>query len=568
MDELSFMIKPATCFTAFSQNIDGYALPESFTFPFYYQPHVLCILAAEELQQHLHKQNQWQHNFGLGDDPHLIIGKMFGVLLVQNSEGEIGYLAAFSGKLAEQNHIEGFVPPVFDLLVENSFFLNEQAIIKQLNDTIWDLQQNPQLLVLQRQLNTDIAQRDGQIAEHRGLMIEHRKARKVQRIAAQSELDEQQQTLLQAQLDQQSIEDKLYLKALTLHWQNKVEKAQNAYDLLNDEIITLKNQRKNLSAALQQKIFEQYRFLNSLGKEQSLQDIFSQTALRTPPAGAGECAAPKLLQYAFTHQLKPLAMAEFWWGASPKSEIRQHQQFYPACMGKCQPILAHMLLGMEVDDNPLLVNQAADKTLEIIYQDSDMLVVNKPPEFLSVPGKDIQDSVYQRIKNQFPQATGSLIVHRLDMSTSGLMVIALNPQAHKNLQRQFIQRLVKKTYVAVIEGLLSQDSGTIILPLRGNLYDRPRQVVCHEHGKPATTHWQVISRDKTKQQTKLMLQPHTGRTHQLRVHCAHNSGLNMPIVGDDLYGKTAERLHLHAQRLELFHPVSQQWLEFKVDSGF
>jgi tRNA pseudouridine32 synthase/23S rRNA pseudouridine746 synthase len=227
-----------------------------------------------------------------------------------------------------------------------------------------------------------------------------------------------------------------------------------------------------------------------------------------------------------------------------------------------------MLEGVALDDNPLLVNQAADKILEIIYQDNDMLVVNKPPEFLSVPGKDIQDSVYQRIKSQFPQATGSLIVHRLDMSTSGLMVIALNPAAHKNLQRQFIQRSVKKTYVAVVAGLLTEDSGTINLPLRGNLYDRPRQVVCHEHGKSAITHWQVMARDEANKQTKLLLQPHTGRTHQLRVHCAHHLGLNMAIVGDDLYGKTAERLHLHAQRLALFHPVSEQWLEFEVDPEF
>ena len=252
------MIKPASCFTAFNQPIDGYALPERFTFPFYYQPHVLCILAAEELQQRLQTPQSWQHNFGLGDDPHLIIGKMFGVLVVQNSDGEIGYLAAFSGKLAEQNHIAGFVPPVFDLLAENSFFLNEQAVIKQLNDTILSLEQNPQLLVLHQQLNSEIAQRDGQIAEYRALMIEHRKARKVQRIAAQRQLDEQQQTLLQAQLDQQSIEDKLHLKALTLHWQSKVEKAQSAFDLVNEKIIVLKNQRKNLSAALQQKIFSVY----------------------------------------------------------------------------------------------------------------------------------------------------------------------------------------------------------------------------------------------------------------------------------------------------------------------
>ena len=559
---------PASCFTAFNQSIEGYVLPERFTFPFYYQPHALCVLAAQELQQRLQAPQDWQHNFGLGDDPHLIIGKMFGVLLVQQDDGQVGYIAAFSGKLAEQNHIAGFVPPVFDLLEEDGFFLIEQSRIKQLNEQIQLLEQQPQLASLQQQLKAQINTRDQHIAEQRAMMIEQRKVRKAQRMAGQAELEPPALALLQAQLDQQSIGDKLQLKALSAHWQDKVEQAQVAFDLFNDEINALKQQRKLLSAALQQTIFEQYDFLNKQGTEKSLQAIFSQTSLRTPPAGAGECAAPKLLQYAFLHHLKPLAMAEFWWGASPKSEVRQHKQFYPACMGKCQPILAHMLEGMHVDDNPLLVNQAQGKHLHIIYQDEHMLVVNKPAEFLSVPGKDVQDSVYTRIKNQFPKATGSLIVHRLDMSTSGLMVIALNPLAHKELQRQFIQRLVKKTYVAVVEGILSADSGTIDLPMRGNLYDRPRQVVCMEHGKPATTHWQVIWRDISKQQTKLMLQPHTGRTHQLRLHCAHHLGLHRPIVGDDLYGTTASRLHLHAQRLGLFHPVSQQCLEFEEEAEF
>ena len=559
---------PVSCFTQFSQSIKHYDLPSRFTFPFYYQAHPLCLLAAEEVQQGLIAPHSWQHNFGLGDDPHLIIGKMFGVLLVQNKQGEIGYLAAFSGKLAEQNHIEGFVPPVFDLLAKDSFFLKQQSNIQQLNQQIELLEQSPELSRLKLLLDQQVSTRDKHIAQLRAEMIEQRKVRKEQRSGAQTSLSPRDFTVLQQELNQQSIADKLKLKALSNEWDGRVKQAQQAFDAINNQLINLKLQRKQDSAALQQEIFAQYQFLNQQGQSKNLQDIFSQTALRTPPAGAGECAAPKLLQYAFKNQLKPLAMAEFWWGASPKSEVRQHKQFYPACLGKCQPILAHMLAGMALDENPMLVNQAAGKTLEIIYQDEHMLVVNKPAEFLSVPGKDIEDSVYARIKSQFPKASGSLIVHRLDMSTSGLMVIALNSAAHKNLQRQFIQRKVKKSYVALVEGLVPEETGTINLPLRGDLYDRPRQLVCEQHGKTATTYWQVIQRNHGTQQTKLLLQPHTGRTHQLRVHCAHTLGLNMPIVGDDLYGKVGERLHLQAQRLALFHPVSQQWLEFTAEHEF
>jgi tRNA pseudouridine32 synthase/23S rRNA pseudouridine746 synthase len=261
-------------------------------------------------------------------------------------------------------------------------------------------------------------------------------------------------------------------------------------------------------------------------------------------------------------------MAEFWWGASPKSEVKKHQQYYPACTGKCQPILKHMLVGMQMDENPFLYNYAQGKNLDIIYRDQDILVVNKPSEFLSVPGKEISDSVYLRIKQQFPDATGPIIVHRLDMSTSGLMVIALNPQANKYLQKQFIHREVHKQYVALVEGLPQQNEGEINLPLRGDLYDRPKQIVCNQYGKQAITQWQVLERHPEKNQTKVLLTPQTGRTHQLRVHCAHAKGLNMPIVGDDLYGTLANRLHLQAQSLKIKHPVSKQVMTFKLEAEF
>lgn len=227
-----------------------------------------------------------------------------------------------------------------------------------------------------------------------------------------------------------------------------------------------------------------------------------------------------------------------------------------------------MLSGIELDENPLLRDYAQGKHLDIIYQDKDMLIVNKPTEFLSVPGKEISDSVYQRIKQQYPEATGPVIVHRLDMSTSGLMVLALNPQANKYLQKQFILREVHKQYVALIEGIPLDDEGEINLPLRGDLYDRPKQIVCNQHGKNAKTFWQIIERYPHKNQAKVLLTPQTGRTHQLRVHCAHAQGLNMPIVGDDLYGTLANRLHLHAQSLKIKHPTSKKVMTFRVDATF
>ena len=557
-----------SCFTAFSSSIQQHSLPKRFTFPFYYQPHPLCMLAAEQLQQHLQSQSLWQHNFGLTEDPHNVIGKMFGVLLVKNTDGEIGFISAFSGRLAQQNNIAGFVPPVFDLLAQDSFFMSEKSVINQLNSQIRELEKAPQLMALSQKMKVLELEQNKQLSELRLEIIENRSVRQQQRQALLHEIDSSKAKQALAGLAQQSVADKWRQKELTLHLQQIKAELQQQLDEYLIRIANLKSQRKTLSAELQNKIFSQYQFLNQDLKTKTLLQLFADTAFKTPPAGAGECAAPKLLQYAFTHQLKPLAMAEFWWGASPKSEIKKHKQFYPACSGKCQPILKHMLQGMELDENPLTTNYGKNKELKIVYQDQDIVVVNKPEEFLSVPGKDIADSVYLRILQQFPAATGSLIVHRLDMSTSGLMVLALNAAANKSLQKQFIRREVHKQYMAIIEGLPQQDSGEIQLPLKGDLYDRPKQVVCYQGGKQAHTKWQVQQRYPDKNQTRVLLTPHSGRTHQLRVHCAHAQGLNMPIVGDDLYGKLDKRLHLHAQSLKLRHPSTNQVMTFEVPAKF
>ncbi|MCS6259153.1 RluA family pseudouridine synthase [Shewanella baltica] len=569
-----------SCFISFTQAIDAYALPQRFTFPFYYEPHPLCVLAANELQQHLETQSDWQHNFGLTGELTGAIGKMFGVLLVQNPQGEVGYLSAFSGKLAEQNHWPRFVPPVFDMLAKDNFFHAENLQINQINEQLLTVENHPDIPRLSNELETEQAQAQAELAAHRQVMIDGRQSRKAQRnqLAAQLAANPTDETLrenaiTEAKLSQESISEKNQLRDIKRYWDEGIHAISQALSQLTDERDALRQQRKRLSAALQQKLFEQYRFLNIKGTEKSLNGIFNGTVELTPPAGSGECAAPKLLHYAFKHGLKPLAIAEFWWGAPPKSEIRQHKQFYPACLRKCQPILGHMLEGLVVDENPLLTNPAEGKTLAILYQDDAMAIVNKPAEFLSVPGKEIEDSVYSRLRQTFPHATGPLIVHRLDMSTSGLMVIALTKDAHKQLQKQFIQRTVTKRYVALLAGIPAvmankQPTGHISLPLRGDLDDRPRQLVCHEFGKAAETHWELSQLDEIALTARIYLYPKTGRTHQLRVHCAHSEGLNTPIVGDDLYGTRANRLHLHADLLMLQHPVTRERMRFQVAPDF
>jgi len=564
------------CFTLFKQSIEDHDLPTRFTFPFCYEPHSLCLLASQELQQQLESHEQFRQEFEQ-------TGKMFGVLLVENKLREIGYIAAFSGKLAvnyfaHKNTIK-FVPPVFDLDDQTDFFHAENLEINQLNDQLEKLIANPQLEEYQITITAMFNQQNEQLEQHRSQMSLNRKVRKAKRSQVRSDFidDELAQNL--KQLAKESVHDKNQLRNIKQYWNELIAKEQQKLTILTDEINAIKNKRKRLSTRLQKKLFKQYRLLNSAGVEKDLIELFKNAVYQIPSAGTGDCAAPKLLQYAFQQSMKPLAMAEFWWGKAPKSEIRQHKNFYAACSGKCQPILSHMLEGMAMDDNPLLVNPAKGKTLEIVYQDEDIVVVNKPSEFLSVPGKNIEDSVYLRIKQKFPRATGSLIVHRLDMSTSGVMVLALTKRAQKNLQQQFINRTIKKRYVAVLEGkveadiekVLLKNQGEINLPLRGDFEDRPRQLVCFDHGKQARTQWQIIS--IVDGRAKLYLYPETGRTHQLRVHCAHPQGLNTPILGDDLYGsnngnKKSQRLHLHAQMLTLSHPVSKENMTFQIDEVF
>ena len=554
-------------FIPFAAPVGEISLPEKFTFPFYYEPHPLCRIAATELQKHLQTQTDWEHNFGIKENREgLIIGKMFGILVVQKSTGELGYLWAFSGKLANQNHHPNFVPPVFDMLTKDGFFKKEEAVLNELNRAIEVLENSKNYQRELTKLNLYKELSDNEISQLKTDLKQRKKDRDQQRKTARKTLSDAAYNSLLENLRQESIRGHFQLKDLKKAWQQKMKLQEEVVAPITAKIEDYKKQRKAKSAALQKRLFQQYQFLNSNGETSSLLDIFTPTPMGTPPAGAGECAAPKLLQYAYQHQFRPVAMAEFWWGQSPKSEIRRHGQFYPACRSKCEPILNHMLQGLTVADNPMLVNPAIGKDLPVIYEDSDIIVVNKPSEFLSVPGKNISDSVLQRIKQQYPDIKGPVIVHRLDMSTSGIMVLARNPRAYKRLQFQFIRRLIKKRYVAVLEGTFSEEAGIIELPLRVDFDNRPQQLVCYEYGKAAKTHWKVIERFDDC--TRVHFFPVTGRTHQLRVHAAHPSGLNTPILGDDLYGNRDKRLHLHAEWIELQHPTTKEIITFEISADF
>ncbi|TRX56577.1 RluA family pseudouridine synthase [Thalassomonas sp. M1454] len=560
-------------FTPLSKNVSSILLPEKFTYPFYYQAHPLAIEASKLLQEQL-SQSNFLHDFGLdnqgkvsltdkGDDA---VGKMFGVLVVKNSHGELGFISAFSGYLGQSNSHSKFVPPIFDLLSKDEFFKNELALINKVYNEYQSLKNSQKLAQLKAVKDKEVNSYAKQLSNLKQQISTAKDERKQQRLHATENLSAQDKSALLVQLSQQSIIEKLKLRDLKLYWQERIDKASNELLIVEQELANLGKTYRKLNNKLQKQLFAQYQLLNAYGETKDLNEIFKDSPFKVPPQGSGECAMPKLLQYAFSNNLTPVVMAEFWWGKSPKTNVRQHKKYYPPCYSKCQAILSHMLEGIDVEDNPLLINPATDLDMPIVYQDLDIVVVNKPSGLLSVPGKSINDSVYTRIKKQFPAATGPLIVHRLDMSTSGIMVLALNSRANKALQQQFVERTTEKYYVAVIEGIVQQNEGEITLPLTLDIDDRPRQKVCFDTGKPAFTTYKVLERFEGK--TRLQLSPKTGRTHQLRVHCAHILGLNMPIVGDAHYGNKADRLHLHAQYLKISHPITKKQLSFEVASNF
>ena len=443
--------------------------PERFTYPFCYEPHPLCQLAAKEVQAYIATHPEIREDADQG--------KMFGVLVVEG-----GFLAAYSGLLAGRNDWAYFVPPVYDAQQPDGYFKTTEREISRLT----------------------------------------------------------------------SISSKSSITSDT----------------------SISSDSKALSQELQTWLFHQYQLLNARGEVKDLVDIWQEYYNRPkllrkyplPPGGTGDCCAPKLLQYAYQQGLKPLCMAEFWWGATTKTELRQHLNYYPACRGKCKPILTWMLQGLDVDPDPETLS-LQQMELPVVYEDEWLLVVNKPSGLLSVPGRIGQYSVETIMQERYPD---SMVVHRLDMGTSGLLIVAKTQDVYRALQEQFVKHQIRKKYLAVLEMNHSSFNiqhstlpakGRISLPLRPDPMNRPRQIVDLEHGKRAVTDYEFLS-DRV-----VALWPQTGRTHQLRIHCAHPDGLGCPIVGDELYGtlQQGQRLMLHAAELWFRHPVTLEEIHLEKD---
>lgn len=530
---------------------DDIPLPSAFTYPFHYTPHPLVRIAAHQVQRYLESRQDWQEE--------LSQGKMFGVLIVSAPQGKTGFLAAFSGNLAGSNHHKYFVPPIYDLLQPDGFFRVEEAQISQINHRIMQLEQSPSY----QEAVSDYRRAEREADDTLRALKAEMQAAKAKRQALRTQTLSAEE---EASLIRESQFQKAEYKRTERKLKQEAEEKKNLVDAFNRQIQEWKQERKERSAALQLKLFEQFHILNAQGVEKNLCEIFSQTEQRIPPAGTGECALPKLLQFAYAHRLHPLAMGEFWWGRSPKDEIRIAGNFYPSCKPKCAPILRHALVGLTVDPNPLADDIHRSTPLPILYEDEWIVAVNKPAGMLSAPGKERVDSVWSRLHILYPQATGPLIVHRLDMATSGILLAAKNKEIHKALQEMFASRQIKKTYTAIVEGVVENDEGRIDLPLCPNPNDRPRQMVSYDLGKTSVTLYKVLKRTATK--TLLLFFPQTGRTHQLRMHAAHPQGLHHPICGDALYGTPSDRLFLHASELRFTHPVTGEIIHIVCKANF
>ncbi len=532
--------------------------------PFYYHPHPLCVKAAHALMAYVRQHTEWTEEVNKG--------KMFGVLVVKHPDGTTSVLNAFSGILCGSNTHEGFVPPVYNLQNPDGYFAKEQDNISAINTRIYTLEHTQEYLQAQASLAEAERNEKETITQAREELQERKRKRTLLRQS--STLTPEEEELL----NKESQYWKAEFKRLSARLHTQTEVLRHQIQTLQSPIDTLKEERKQRSCALQQWLFRQFVMLNAKGESKDLWQIFQDEGIDTPPAGSGECCAPKLLQYAYQHNLHPLHMAEFWMGASPKDELREEGEFYPSCISKCKPILRHMLKGLDVDYNPQIqrMRSVADK-MRIIYEDQWICAIHKPSGMLTVPGKVEAPSVYDKFLELHPDTEGPIIVHRLDMDTSGLLILAKDKQSHKRLQRQFASHTVRKRYIALLEGNVPSDSGTIDLPLSPSYNDRPRQRVDHVDGKSAITHYEVLRRNETVTTqdnttstltTRIAFYPQTGRTHQLRVHAAHPEGLHCPILGDPLYGHKSDRLYLHAESVEFIHPATGERLSLSSECDF
>ncbi len=529
----------------FSSDISSLILPDIFPSPFTSTPAQIVRVASEQLKEQICMLHD--------DARELSQGKMFGVMVVEK-DGELGFLAAFSGTLGGELVREGFVPPIFDYSHPNGYYMGQEDKISAINSQIILLESQPNYVGLKNDLDTIKRNAECEIAAMR---TAYQSAKELRAIERDSPTASPQRL---GELSAESQRQKGDLKRLHRFWQAQIEQAQAKLSSLDANINALKKERKERSATLHKWLFDNFMVLNGKGESCSLSDIFATTSLKVPPSGAGECAAPKLLHYAYANNLRPVAMGEFWWGASPKGVVRHDGNFYEACRGKCVPILGYMLDGISVEGAATIALEQ-EVHIDVLYEDANILVVDKPSGLLTVPGRGSSPSLYSILSKDRPSV---MVVHRLDMDTSGLVVLAKDMDSYRHLQRQFAQREVSKLYTALLSGVVSPSQGVVSLPLIPDILDRPRQKVDYQKGKPATTHYKVVGESVVGSvpTTRILFTPITGRTHQLRLHSAHADGLGAPIVGDRLYGSLSDRLCLHATQLSFVHPATGEELSF------
>jgi tRNA pseudouridine32 synthase/23S rRNA pseudouridine746 synthase len=512
-------------------------------------PHPLAVRAAELLRAEL--AGGLADRLGLSRD-----GKMFGVLVVADRERRVGFLRAFSGMVDGTWSVPGYAPPAFDLAARDAFWIDGERGLDEIAAQIGVV--DAQLAPQRERLAALLAEQAREREELRARLDANRADRARARTASSD-------PALHAALARKSYQDTVEKKTQKQVHHFFRREIEAPIEELERARAALDDQRAARSRELLVRIHETYALPNARGERTSLRALF---APKEPPGGAGDCAGPKLLAFAYAHHLRPIAFAEIWCGASPATGGRADGHFYPACRGKCGPVLAHMLQGLDVEPPPVFGEDAIDPDAPAtLYEDDYLAVVDKPAGLLSVPGRSSRaDSVLARLRRRYPDATGPVLVHRLDLDTSGLMLAARDRATHAGLQRQFAERTVEKQYVAWLDGEVAGEAGTIDLPLRVDLDDRPRQIVDPVHGRSALTEWRVIARSGGR--TRVSLVPRTGRAHQLRVHAAHPQGVGIPIVGDRLYGRPDTRLMLHAEAIVFVHPHTQQRLSFVRPAPF
>lgn len=523
-------------FHKFPSGTDISTLPEKFNNPFGYKPDRLSLLASNLVRDYLNGCDFWIEE--------LKKGKMFGVSVLKNQAGEIGFIAAFSGRVNSDFNDDFFVKPVYDIVDKDDYYLLKDEEIVSVSKHILRLENSPRYSSIKQNLENISLTAQKEMS----MLKESAKKAKIRREELRKQNISQSVSL---QLIRESQFEKAEIKRKKTFFDQEILKAENEIKNYQTEIENLKRQRALLSDNLQKHIFENVVFLNFAGEKQTAAALFQQSRNTLPPSGAGDCAAPKLLQAAIINGFKPLTIAEFWVGGD--MALRKDGLFYPACKEKCQPILQFMLRGLTVDKLPDYEISAFNLKPSIIFEDEYILAVNKPSGILSVSGKKNIPSVYDYYK-AILQTNNVFVVHRLDCDTSGILLIAKDLISYKNLQSQFALHTVKKTYRAVLTGHIPEKQGKISLPLIADINERPLQKVDYIFGKQAVTYYKVVK--ETLNETEILFFPQTGRTHQLRVHAAHKEGLNCPIKGDGLYGNKSDRLYLHAESIEFLHPAT------------